>query len=285
MFNDQWFYHKTLRKVVTVFGTLFNNITVKRINTLGEEVERFKVPILYGPKEGWFYRMEQNNLNEPNPEQIDLIQPRMAFQMTSLTYDTTRKLSKINNITKVKDEETLLRQFNPVPYNITMELYILSKFADECNQVVEQILPYFTPGMTVQYLPIPEMSLRDDLHIDLTNVSFEDSWTEDLDSKRDINWTLSFNIKANFYGPIKEQGIIREVIVNTHAQIPENEFGEIDGSEENLRKIPRVQRLVLTPDPITAGPTDDYGYTEVFTEYNDGKRYDPVTGTDVDVDE
>lgn len=283
MFNDDWFYHKTLRKVVTVFGTIFNNITVKRIDNSGNEIERFKVPLVYGPKESWVYRAQQNNMNEPNT--IDLIQPRMSFQITGLSYDSSRKLSKVQSHTKVKDDENLLKQLNPVPYNITMELYVLSKFTDECNQIIEQILPYFTPGLTVQYLPIPEMSLRDDLHMDLTSVTFEDNWTEDLDQKRDINWTLTFNIKAYFYGPISEQGIIREVIVNTHVKLPENEFGEIDGSQANLRKIPRVKRLVLVPDPITAGPSDDYGYSETHTEYDDGKRYDPVTGTDVDVDD
>lgn len=283
MFNDQWFYHKSLRKLVTVFGTLFNNITVKRIDASGAELERFKVPLIYGPKESWVYRAEQNNMNEPNT--TDLVQPRMSFQIKSLSYDPQRKLSKLQSHTKVKNDETLLKQFNPVPYNIGMELFILSKFTDECNQIVEQILPYFTPGLTVQYLPIPEMSLRDDMHIDLNDVSFEDNWTEDLDAKRDIAWTLSFNVKMYFYGPITQQGIIREVIVNTHTKLPENEFGEIDGSQENLHKIPRVQRLVVTPDPITAGPNEDYGYTEVFTEYDDGKRYDPITGTDVDVDD
>lgn len=283
MFNQDWFYHKTLRKVVTVFGTIFNNITVKRIDNSGNEIERFKVPLVYGPKESWLYRAEQNNMNEPNT--IDLIQPRMSFQITGLSYDGSRKLSKVQSHTKLKDQEHLLKQLNPVPYNITMELYVLAKFTDECNQIVEQILPYFTPGLTVQYLPIPEMSLKDDLHVDLTNVSFEDNWTEDLDQKRDISWTLTFNIKTYFYGPVREQGIIREVIVNTHTDLPLNQFGEIEGSQENLKKIPRVGRLVLVPDPITAGPSDDYGYTETITEYDDGKRYDPTTGTDVDVDD
>ena len=283
MFNNEWFYHKSFRKAVTVFGTLFSNITVKKIDTSGNEVERFKVPIVYGPKESWVYRQEQNNMVEPNT--VDSIQPRMSFQMTSMVYDTTRKLSKIEKYTKVKDNQTLLKQFTTVPYNIKIDLYILSKFADECNQIVEQILPYFTPGLTVQYLPIPEMSFRDDMHIDLSDVSFEDQWTEDLDAKRDITWTLSFNVKMNFYGPISQQGIIREVIVNTHTKLPENNFGEIDPSSENLKKIPRIQRHILTPDPNSAGPNDDYGYTESSFEFNDGKRYDPVTGTDVDVDD
>jgi hypothetical protein len=289
MFNDEWFYNKSLRKVITVFGTVFNNITVKRIDSSGGEVERFKLPISYGPKERWVYRTEQNsavdNQRSPASQPIQSDEPRISYTMTSLQYDGERKLSKINKIIKPTNTDKVLRQFNPVAYEIGFDLFIISKFTDEALQIVEQILPYFTPNLTVQYIPIQELNLRDDLHITLTGVSFEDNWEDDWVTKRNIIWTLNFTAKMNFYGPILEQGIIREVITNVHANVPLNEYGEIETSMENLHKIPRVQRLTVTPDPITAGPTDDYGFTEVWEDFNDGRRYDPITGTDVDVDE
>lgn len=279
MFEDKWFYHKTLRKVVTVFGTLFNNITVRRIDQNGDEVERYKVPVQYGPKERWAYRDDVDIQQEVNS-----VSPQLAFELTGLTYDPSRKLSKVKTF-KNEQADSLKSQFTPAPYILNFSLYVISKFTDECNQIVEQILPYFTPNFTIQYLPIPEMNVRDDLHITLTSVSFEDNWDDDWTTKRNIIWKLDFDVAAYFYGPVTEQGLIREVIVNTHANIPYDEFGDIDGSLENLHKIPRVQRVVIQPDPITAGPNDDYGYTEIYTSYNDGKRYDPITGADVDVDE
>ena len=45
------FYHQTIRKYVAAFGTLFNDINVERKNSSGVVVEKFKVPLAYGPKQ------------------------------------------------------------------------------------------------------------------------------------------------------------------------------------------------------------------------------------------
>jgi hypothetical protein len=46
------YYNRIIRKMVVAFGTLFNNITLIRYNNENtEEFERFKVPLIYSPKE------------------------------------------------------------------------------------------------------------------------------------------------------------------------------------------------------------------------------------------
>ena len=44
------FYHQTVRKYVAVFGTLFNDLNIERKNSSGTVIEKFKVPLAYGPK-------------------------------------------------------------------------------------------------------------------------------------------------------------------------------------------------------------------------------------------
>ncbi len=283
MFDRTWFYHKGLRKILTCFGTIFDNLTVKRIDSNGDVIEEFKVPLTYGPKEKYVYRTTQ----DPDivNREVQSIYPRMTFEMQALYYDGDRKLPKLEFNVKETDNQTLLKQLQPVPYNLKIKLSIISKYTDTAYQIVEQILPFFTPNLTVQYVSIPELDLHDDLHVNLDNVSFSDNWDGNFTEKREIIWDLNFTVNAFFYGPIEEQGIIREIIVNTHTQIPEDpDTGEIDGSLEALHKIPRVMRVTITPDPANANPDDPYEIVETFENFDDGKRYDPITGTDVDVD-
>ena len=39
-------------------------------------------------------------------------------------------------------------------------------------------------------------------------------------------------------------------------------------------------RYTVEPDPITSDPDDDFGFNELFSEFNDGKSRNPVTGND-----
>jgi hypothetical protein len=44
-----YFYHRIIRKTVTTFGTLFNNIQLKTYDATGDLVIQQKVPLAYGP--------------------------------------------------------------------------------------------------------------------------------------------------------------------------------------------------------------------------------------------
>ena len=53
MFGDH-FYHETIKRSVSVFGTLFNNISIKRADGT-----MMKVPLAYGPRQKWIARLQQ----------------------------------------------------------------------------------------------------------------------------------------------------------------------------------------------------------------------------------
>ena len=62
-----------------------------------------------------------------------------------------KKLGKLKQY-KLQDsgDNTVLRtQFAQVPYNIQFGLYIMAKNTEDALQIVEQILPFFTPDFTV----------------------------------------------------------------------------------------------------------------------------------------
>jgi hypothetical protein len=54
------FYHQKVRKCVSIFGALFNNIYVIRKNSSGASVSQIKVPLSYAPKQKYLERIREN---------------------------------------------------------------------------------------------------------------------------------------------------------------------------------------------------------------------------------
>jgi len=269
------FYHQTIKKIVTIFGTIFNDISIVRTNAITQEVERIKTPISYGPSEKYLTRLHQDpTLQRPISIQV----PRMSFRISDIRYDGARKRNKIREHVKVKDDSNLYRVFDGVPYIIGMELTIISKNQDDANQILEQIIPYFSPDFTPTYNPISTMDFKEDLPIILNNITYTDNYTDDWRTRREILYTLGFNILAYFYPPVKEQGVITKAQVDIHLAP-----GDGPVTDEEVQKTPRHIRITTTPDPITADADDDFGYTEAIEEFDDGKKYDGSSDTDIDI--
>ena len=145
-----YFYHEIIRKTVISFGTLFNDIYVRHEDAAGNDISEIKVPVAYGPRQKFLARIQQQpELNKAT--QITL--PRMAFEMTNISYDSTRK-SGITQTFKAKDGDKMKKVFMPVPYNIGFELNILTKLQDDGLQILEQILPFFQPGFNLSLIHI-----------------------------------------------------------------------------------------------------------------------------------
>ena len=71
-------------------------------------------------------------------------------------------------------------------------------------------MPVVTQG-TVKGAFINDV-IKTDMPITLNDVAFEDSWAGDMDSRRRIEWTLTFTAKTYLYGPAQEQKIIKNVV-------------------------------------------------------------------------
>lgn len=274
MFN-QPFYHATFRKFVSGFGKLFSNIYVVRRHASGTEKERIKVPLAYGPAEKYLVRTEEDpTLNRG----FSIKLPRMSFQITNIQYDPSRKLNTIKkNVQPVEGQQgTVIRQYQGVPYNISMDLSILCKYIDDANQIVEQILPWFTPGYTITVNTIPEMNYKDDISVILNAVNLTDNYEENWTTRRDIVWTLSFTIKGIFYGPIVDKKIITKVQTDFY-----NVSRNVD-LEGNITGLSRQSRHTTEALPDSGEYDEDFGYIEYGESFEDGKRYNVITGEDED---
>ena len=250
MLNNK-FYWGTIRKSIVAFGNMFNQITIDRKDANGNVIQTIRVPLAYAPRQKFLAVIEQQPVVEETTQQVVL--PRMSFEMTTLTYDPTRRISLVQQNRTVNSTTTTLNtQYAPTPYNIGINLYLYSKNQDDALQVIEQILPYFNPDFNLKLKAIPSMNINHDLPIILENINFEDDYEGDLNTRRSIIWTLTFLLKLNFFGPVNKQGVIRRVDVDTY-------------SDTELST--RIQQYDVTVTPTTAVPGDDIEYVENFEDF------------------
>ena len=331
MLSSAHFYYQLTRKYVVIFGTMFNDILlVRRDPTTKQELERVKVPILYGPKEKYIYHLQQ----DPDlQKEIAITLPRMSYEITGIQYDPSRKQNTMLRQAKGNTATRVASNYMGVPYNFTIEMSIYSRNIDDANQVLEQILPYFTPDYTITVNPIPELGFTKDIPIVLDTVSQEITYEGNYESTRMIIHNLTFTLKGYFWGPVTNPKIIRKVIANifndpslqagyvTRVNVtgtgdfkrddlvyqgpnyqtataygtvlswfPGNGklmLGGVQGQfkvNNTIRALStnatytiesfdvsplKLASIVTEPDPLTAEPTDDFGYTQTITEFPD----------------
>jgi hypothetical protein len=210
------FYNRIIRKLVVGFGNLFDNITLVRYNADNSEAERFLVPIAYAAKELYVQRLEGDyNLDK----KVQMTLPRMSFEMTGLSYDNSRKLN--TNIKQFsKTSEGVAAQYNPVPYNFDFSLYIYVRNIEDGTQIIEHILPYFTPDYTIKINLVPEMGIIREIPVVLNNTTHDTVYEGPKESDpRMIIWTLNFTVKGFVFGPTTLVGLIHTSITNIYNDI------------------------------------------------------------------
>jgi len=261
-----YFYHEIIRKTIISFGTLFNNINIKHKKADGTILDDIKVGLSYGPQQKYLAKIqEQSQLAKP----IAITLPRMSFEMNSIQYDPSRKTG-VTQTFKAADSDKMKKVYMPVPYNIGFELNIFSKLNDDALQIIEQIMPYFQPSFTLTVDLVSAIGEKRDIPVVLDNISFQDDYEGSFEVRRALIYTLSFTAKTYLFGPVAQtsDGLIKKVIVDQHS-----------GTDTSTAK--REVRYTVVPDPITAGPEDDFGFTETWEDFGDARDYSPTRQTDV----
>jgi hypothetical protein len=189
--------------------------------------------------------------------------------MTSIQYDPTRK-ANLTQTFKASDGTNLKKVYLPVPYNIGFQLNLMAKLQDDALQVVEQILPYFQPAFTLTIDLVDSIGEKRDIPITLDNVSFTDDYEGDFSTRRIMIYTFNFTAKTYLFGPVADStdGLIRKVQVDVYA-------------DTNRTTAKREMRYTVEPDPIDAGPDDDFGFNENWEFFNDSKTWSPTQQTDI----
>ena len=261
-------YHEIIKKTVVGFGTLFNNIELRRVTSGKTEV--MKVPLAYGPRQKFLQRLNQVGLNKTS---VQITLPRISFEIQGFSYDATRKVSPTQYIRNTQADGKEFKSFMPIPYNLNFELAIMAKNQDDGLQILEQILPFFQPSFNLTLNLVPTLDEKRDYPVTLTSIDYEDVYEGDYDTRRTLVYTLQFVAKTYLYGPVQDKSgeVIKKAILDYSTK------------QELAPNAPREIRYQVTPDPETADADDNFGFNELTSEFVDSKQWNPTTGTDDEV--
>lgn len=203
------YYHGTIRRYIIMFGNIFNDLTVERYDSSGNRIQTIQVPIAYGPKQRFIERVLRDQ-NFDNP--VSTVLPRLGFEMNGISYAPQRKLNSAHKMVRGVDTGGTDFDFvyTPVPYDMNFSLSALVRNAEDGSQIVEQIVPFFTPDWTVTMKLLPELSVNMDIPIELTGVSQSDEYEGNFDSRRVITWQFDFTIKGYLFGPLQKYKYINQ---------------------------------------------------------------------------
>lgn len=256
-----YFYNQRIRKAVAVFGALFNDINVIRSNSSGNVISQQKVPLSYAPKRDFLARLDEMQNGELAERQIAVKLPRMSFEIIGMNYDASRQLAKMNQCRTLPTDYngTANKLWAPVPYNVQFSLNVYAKSQDDALQIIEQILPFFTPNYTMTIKPIDGLELEEDTPITFQGISFSDDYEAALESRRTIIYTLDFEMKVTLYkGTNQNVKIIEKACVD---------FLDMSGGEL-FAKVCTDSAFGVLPAQLTGTTEEDTSFTRSITINN-----------------
>jgi len=262
MLGNANFYNRTIRKIVVAFGTVFNDIYVVRYTKDGLTAkETIKVPLNWGAKEKYLTRL---TADPTLTKSIATTVPRISFEMTGMSYDSSRKLPTTVRNFSANNATTVNAQYVPVPYNFDFSLSIYVRNTEDGTQILEQILPFFTPDFSVTVDFIPLMDPKYDMPIILNSVSNETTYEGDMMETRMIIWNLEFTAKSHIWPPVKTGKIIN--VANTNLYIQPNSLLEQQVFVDFANGVGRFS----DSETIRVTDRDVHGTVSYFSNVNNG---------------
>lgn len=254
------FYHATTRNLIIGFGGLFGNIFIRHKDVDGVSQKIVKCPISFANKEPFLVRLTQDpGLNE----NIQSLLPRLSFEITGFDYDERRQLNKIHKTIGTIGNRTVY-SYTPVPYNIQFNLNSYTITNEDNFQIMEQILPFFSPDMNLSIKMIQEPLLIQDIPLVLNSINTDDSYEGSFEDRRYIISTYAFTMKAYYYAPIlgsldpekhfddgAAAGVIKHVTTNINGQV----------------------KYTAIINPFAANKEDDYSIDESWSNIEPPEPY------------
>lgn len=229
MLSGTQFYYRITRKCVVGFGTLFKDLVLVKYsndasNTLNyTEISRIHVPVVYGGKEVYIVRdgatangeIHPHSPGSTIPHATEMKLPILSFRLTDIQYDASRKQQSLLQQFMATGGSGVNNQYQGVPYNLKFEVNIQVRNIEDGLQIVEQILPWFTPSYTLALNLVPTMGTVKDVPITIDSIAWENDFEGEAPDKiRRVIWTLGFTMATWFYGPVYGGGLITSSIAN-----------------------------------------------------------------------
>lgn len=256
MLGNTPFNFNTIEKIVAAFGWIFSDISIQRTNSsTGAVTQTIKVPITQVEGEKWDARRltDPNAGDEATQRHVNLVLPRMTYEMTGFRYDPSRKLSSTNYRVAPKNSALAWKQFNPVPMIFSFSLYIQARNLSDGWNVLGQFLPFFKPDFVVPINDIPDMGIQRDITFYISANSQKDSWDGAAMDKRTIEWQYDFEARGHLYPPMKEKKVITEADIRVSSNFPDGTYVGNERSTVVVQVNPPSRQIDEPYDIVTEG--------------------------------
>jgi hypothetical protein len=175
-----------------------------------------RIPIVYGPKEKFIYRLtSESGLTDFT--HIQNTYPKMGFDISNIIFDPSRKINRMFTKKITGANETSIGYVG-IPYNINLNLYTFTRNLDDNLQIVEQIIPYFAPDFTVS-INYNTLNQQVDVPIILNDLNIVEDYEADFTTRRTVSGIYSFTMKTWIYGNINRS--TSAIIENANVRIYE----------------------------------------------------------------
>ena len=232
--------------MVISVGALFSEIYTVTKNKDNVTQRIVRVPLAFANKEKFIVRLQQ----DPSlKEDVQVILPRMSYEIVAFDYDSNRQLNKINKVMSVREGKSVF-SYAPVPYNLTFNVYSFTRTSEDNYQIMEQILPYFTPEMNLSIKVMQNPDVIQDCDLVLNSVSTDDSYDGGFEDRKYIITTYAFTLKMFYYGPIvgrddtehhfeagDKVSIIKRVKINVNTNKYQAEIDPFEANENDPHQI------------------------------------------------
>lgn len=200
-----YFFNKQTKKYIVIVGNLFDNYHIIKNGSM------IKIPVSYANKNKLIQRYLRRDVSLKG---VQMTLPRISFEFTNFYYEKERKLNRIHEFVSDLNSTSKKSQYTPVPYNIDIEVSIIANKNNDVTQIVEQIIPKFTPDVKISTNLIPENNINMDISLCLNSIYVQDTDEGLLETERFITYGLNFTLKAFYFREIQENKIILEEITN-----------------------------------------------------------------------
>ena len=245
------------RKLLTGFMEFFNKIELERYtNSFGSRKIQ-KVPVQYCQTDKWIQQLNSASTNRVlDPElrtgtvEMQWSLPRISVNLINIVYDTERHLNKTKIIQQIKQDTTGKIKFvrMPVPYNLEIELATITKNLDDSFQIMEQIIPFFSPSLSLD-IHIIDSDTPESIPVSLNTVNFDFPTEVAATEERLYTVTYGMTMRANYYFAKDYMNPVETAIINIQT---ENGAIPIDSTDTLFSSY---VNNALTP---TVNPTFDY---------------------------
>jgi hypothetical protein len=204
----QYYYYKALRKTITQFLDIFNDIKIVRYTQAGTFSKYVEVPLKFSPKEKIWYWL--------NERKDDEMLPMMSVSMTGIEFAMERSANtgfKMNVCGGEGAGEDITRLLAPSPYDISFQVNIWALYMTDIDQIIEQILPWFQPHIFIR-IRLDEINTQFDAKVVFRSASPEHESEYSDEGRRVLKYSLDFSVQTMLFRPAELSGVTHKIITN-----------------------------------------------------------------------